>query len=76
MPKDVRMFAFGPFRLFPAQWLLLEGDVPVRIGRWDRKEDGRTPGRGQCILQKRSRVIESLRTRTVLYEIRHADFTS
>jgi predicted ATPase/DNA-binding winged helix-turn-helix (wHTH) protein len=27
-----RQFAFGPFRLFPAQQLLLEGEVPVRLG--------------------------------------------
>jgi predicted ATPase/DNA-binding winged helix-turn-helix (wHTH) protein len=27
-----RAFAFGPFRLFPAQQLLLEGETPVRIG--------------------------------------------
>src|SRR5262249_45249781 len=26
------VFSFGPFRLLPAQQLLLEGDVPVRIG--------------------------------------------
>ena len=28
----LRQFAFGPFRLFPAQQLLLEGDSPVRLG--------------------------------------------
>lgn len=28
-----RCLAFGPFRLFPAQRLLLDGDVPVRLGR-------------------------------------------
>jgi DNA-binding winged helix-turn-helix (wHTH) protein len=27
-----RQFAFGPFRLFPAQQLLLEGESPVRLG--------------------------------------------
>jgi len=27
-----RQFAFGPFRLLPAQQLLLEGDSPVRLG--------------------------------------------
>jgi DNA-binding winged helix-turn-helix (wHTH) protein len=27
-----QMFMFGPFRLFPDQGLLLEGDAPVRIG--------------------------------------------
>ena len=27
-----RQFAFGPFRLFPAQQLLLEDDSPVRLG--------------------------------------------
>ena len=27
-----RQFAFGPFRLFPAQQLLLEGKSPVRLG--------------------------------------------
>jgi DNA-binding winged helix-turn-helix (wHTH) protein len=27
-----RQFAFGPYRLFPAQQLLLEGDSPVRLG--------------------------------------------
>jgi predicted ATPase/DNA-binding winged helix-turn-helix (wHTH) protein len=27
-----RQFAFGPFRLFPAQQLLLEGEAPVRLG--------------------------------------------
>jgi predicted ATPase/DNA-binding winged helix-turn-helix (wHTH) protein len=27
-----RAFAFGPFRLFPARQLLLEGEVPVRLG--------------------------------------------
>ena len=27
-----RRFAFGPFRLFPAQQLLLEGESPVRLG--------------------------------------------
>jgi predicted ATPase/DNA-binding winged helix-turn-helix (wHTH) protein len=27
-----RQFAFGPFRLFPAQQLLLEGETPVRLG--------------------------------------------
>jgi hypothetical protein len=27
-----RQFAFGPFRLFPARQLLLEGDSPVRLG--------------------------------------------
>jgi predicted ATPase/DNA-binding winged helix-turn-helix (wHTH) protein len=32
-----RQFAFGPFRLFPAQQLLLEGESPVRLGgrAWD-----------------------------------------
>jgi predicted ATPase/DNA-binding winged helix-turn-helix (wHTH) protein/class 3 adenylate cyclase len=32
-----RHFAFGPFRLFPAQQLLLEGEAPVRLGgrAWD-----------------------------------------
>ena len=28
-----RCLAFGPFRLFPAQRLLFDGDVPVRLGR-------------------------------------------
>ena len=35
MTRDVtrpRQFAFGPFRLFPAQQLLLEGEAPVRLG--------------------------------------------
>ena len=27
-----RQFAFGPFRLFPARQLLLEGEAPVRLG--------------------------------------------
>jgi len=27
-----RQFAFGPFRLFPAQQLLLDGESPVRLG--------------------------------------------
>ena len=27
-----RQFAFGPFRLFPEQQLLLEGESPVRLG--------------------------------------------
>src|ERR1700743_3683342 len=27
-----RTFLFGPFRLIPEQQLLLEGDVPVRLG--------------------------------------------
>ncbi len=27
-----RAIAFGPFRLFPKQRLLLEGDKPVRLG--------------------------------------------
>src|SRR5262245_41937934 len=27
-----RQFAFGPFRLLPAQQLLLEGEAPVRLG--------------------------------------------
>src|SRR5215471_7400090 len=40
MTRDVtrpRQFAFGPFRLFPARQLLLEGDSPVRLGGrpWD-----------------------------------------
>jgi predicted ATPase/DNA-binding winged helix-turn-helix (wHTH) protein len=30
-PSDPR-FAFGPFRLFPARHLLLEGETPVRLG--------------------------------------------
>jgi predicted ATPase/DNA-binding winged helix-turn-helix (wHTH) protein len=30
--NPARMLAFGPFRLFPDQGLLLEGDAPVRIG--------------------------------------------
>jgi predicted ATPase/DNA-binding winged helix-turn-helix (wHTH) protein len=29
---QARQFAFGPFRLFPARQLLLEGDSPVRLG--------------------------------------------
>src|SRR5271166_2716905 len=29
---DERAVSFGPFRLFPAQRLLLEGDKPVRLG--------------------------------------------
>jgi predicted ATPase/DNA-binding winged helix-turn-helix (wHTH) protein len=29
---DKRAISFGPFRLFPSQRLLLEGDAPVRIG--------------------------------------------
>jgi predicted ATPase/DNA-binding winged helix-turn-helix (wHTH) protein len=35
MTRDLtrpRQFAFGPFRLFPAQQLLLEGESPVRLG--------------------------------------------
>jgi predicted ATPase/DNA-binding winged helix-turn-helix (wHTH) protein len=32
VPKELRAIAFGPFRLFPAHKLLLEGDTPVRIG--------------------------------------------
>ena len=35
MTRDLtrpRQFAFGPFRLFPAQQLLLEGELPVRLG--------------------------------------------
>jgi len=31
-PTRPRQFAFGPFRLFPAQQLLLEGESPVRLG--------------------------------------------
>src|SRR5262245_8081762 len=27
-----RVASFGPFRLFPAQQLLLEGETPVRVG--------------------------------------------
>ncbi len=29
---DERAISFGPFRLLPAQRLLLEGDKPVRLG--------------------------------------------
>jgi DNA-binding response OmpR family regulator len=29
---DERATSFGPFRLLPAQRLLLEGDQPVRLG--------------------------------------------
>ena len=32
MPMDERPVSFGPFRLLPAQRLLLEGDKPVRLG--------------------------------------------
>src|SRR5277367_4031945 len=31
-PPNEPHFAFGPFRLFPARQLLLEGETPVRIG--------------------------------------------
>src|SRR5215472_2627174 len=31
-PARARQFAFGPFRLFPARQLLLEGESPVRLG--------------------------------------------
>jgi predicted ATPase/DNA-binding winged helix-turn-helix (wHTH) protein len=31
-PRRTRVIVFGPFRLFPARQLLLEGDNPVRIG--------------------------------------------
>ena len=31
-PMRARQFAFGPFRLFPARQLLLEGESPVRLG--------------------------------------------
>ena len=27
-----QVYLFGPFRLFPAKQLLLEGETPVRIG--------------------------------------------
>ncbi len=31
-PTRPRLFAFGPFRLFPARQLLLENEAPVRLG--------------------------------------------
>ena len=31
-PSDGLAISFGPFRLFPARRLLVEGDTPVRLG--------------------------------------------
>jgi DNA-binding winged helix-turn-helix (wHTH) protein len=30
--RETRVYSFGPFRLLPAQRLLLNGDLPVRVG--------------------------------------------
>ena len=32
MEHTAEVIAFGPFRLFPTQFLLLEGDNPVQLG--------------------------------------------
>lgn len=30
--RETRVYSFGPFRLLPAQRLLLNGDLPIRVG--------------------------------------------
>jgi len=53
-----RQFAFGPFRLFPAQQLLVEGESPVRLG-------GRARDLLIALLEQAGQVItkEALSTR-------------